>query len=131
MKIKSTFFVVEVPAGKYFLGDPCYAVADKDWHGLLDSCGYFEDSPIGTIPNTDRKVLAFSTMYGDGSYQDQYGNEYGVDAGMIGLTPLVDEFDKKQLLESLGLIVEFTRPTKCSNKTEGVLEFGKYSIDTN
>ena len=48
---------VEVPAGRYILGDPCYAVPDSEWMELLESCNYFEN-PIGTFSRgTDLSLI--------------------------------------------------------------------------
>ena len=52
---------VEVPAGKYILGDPCYAVPDSEWMELLESCEFF-NSPIGTIRR--RGIAARLTITG-------------------------------------------------------------------
>jgi len=120
---------VTVPAGRYFLGDPCYAVPNDYWMPLLESCDFFEGSPIGQANGS--QVLAFGTAWGDGNYNDQHGNSYPVDAGLIGLTPIAlaqqrDDFDK---LESLGRFVDLDSPTACT-KAEGVLTFGNLTINT-
>ena len=120
---------VTVPAGRYFLGDPCYAVPNEYWMPLLESCDFFEGSPIGQANGS--QVLAFGTAWGDGTYNDQHGNSYPVDAGLIGLTPiaLAQQRDDFEQLESLGRFVDFDSPTTCT-KSEGVLSFGKFNIDT-
>lgn len=128
MEIVATHHEVIVQSGKYFLGDPCYAVPDELWHDLLESCSFF-NTPIGTAGK--HKVLGFGTAYGDGEYTDQYGNEFPVDAGLIGLVPeeLVDTEHLKQYGDLPGLWVTFNGPTKC--KSDGkVLVFGKHRIDT-
>jgi hypothetical protein len=123
---------VVVPAGIYVIGDPCYAVPDKDWDGLLQSCNYFE-SPIGYVNDGAQKfpVLAFSTKWGDGCYPGSDGNEYPVDAGLLGLVPV-------EIVEALvdhdgdydGVIVKFDKPTLCVNDGSGNLKFGHINIDT-
>jgi hypothetical protein len=120
---------VTVPAGRYFLGDPCYAVPDEYWEPLLDSCDFFDGSPVGQANGS--QVLAFGTAWGDGTYNDQHGNSYPVDAGLIGLTPiaLAQQRDDFEELEGLGRFVDFEGPTTCT-KEAGVLTFGKYAIDT-
>jgi len=122
--IKSKAVSVQVPAGRYVLGDPCYSVPDEHWDALLTSCEYF-DEPIGTVK--DMKVLAFSTRWGDGCYYDQFGNEYGVDAGLIGLVPIALA---TKGVNTYPTIVEFSTPTVCSTNGEGKLTSGKYVIDT-
>jgi hypothetical protein len=123
--LKPEFICVEVPPGKYVLGDPCYVVPDSDWINLLDSCDYFEQ-PIGNIQG--RQILAFSTAYGDGTYQDNQQHEYLVDSGHIGLVP----FDYAvNLLPGFGRVVEFTTAKICKRSQDGVLIFGPITINTN
>ena len=128
---------VEVPAGSYVLGDPCYCFPDHDeWMELLESCEYF-NAPIGSIRRTKAntfnametfKVLAFSTRWGDGCYQGTDGRMYPVDAGLIGLVPL--EVIGSDRRDDLGTVVVFNKPTKCSTDGEGKLRFGHITIDT-
>jgi len=124
---------VEVPAGSYVLGDPCYCFPDHgEWMKLLESCNYFEN-PIGTLSKgTDNHyVVAFSTRWGDGCYQGTNGKMYPVDAGLIGLVPLeVIQPVSSDLRDSLGTVVVFNKPTKCSTDGEGKLRFGNITIDT-
>ena len=130
MKIKRV--EVLVPKGIYVIGDPCYAVPDKDWLPLLETCNYFE-SPIGYVKDGLQKfaVLAFGTKWGDGCYAGSDGNEYPVDAGLLGLVPV-------ELVEALvdhdgdydGVIVKFDRDTLCVDDGSGKLKFGHITIDT-
>ena len=120
---------VEVPAGSYYLGDPCYAVPDEHWDALLKSCDYFNDTPIGEVAGY--KVLAFNTAYGDGCYRDQFGNEFGVAAGMIGLVPL-GLFNEQAFFDEYchsAVVVKFNHPTICTTDGE-TLQFGKHVIRT-
>jgi len=78
-------FEILVPAGQYYISDPCYIIKDEDWYTLLDSCNFF-NNPIGDIKGF--KCYASSTAFGDGEYFDQNGNSYSVDSGLIGLVPV-------------------------------------------
>lgn len=128
---------VEVPAGSYVLGDPCYSFPDHDeWMELLESCEYF-NAPIGTIRRTKANtfnametfnVVAFSTRWGDGCYQGTDGRMYPVDAGLIGLVPL--EVVGSDMRDDLSTVVVFDKPTKCYTDGEGKLRFGHITIDT-
>jgi hypothetical protein len=119
---------VTVPAGQYVIGDPCYAVPDKDWDDLLLSCNYFRN-PIGYVVDGLQKfaVLGFGTKWGDGCYLGTDGNQYPVDAGLIGLVPI-------DLVENLsqhdGIIVHFPKDTLCIDDGSGKLRFGHITIDT-
>jgi hypothetical protein len=124
MKIKRVEVIV--PKGSYVIGDPCYAVPDKDWIALLETCNYFE-SPIGYVKDGMQKfpVLAFGTKWGDGCYRGTDGNAYGVDAGLIGLVPV-------EIVQDLSEhnIITFEKPTLCIDDTSGKLKFGHITIDT-
>lgn len=137
MQVKPGGMAVRVPAGRYFLGDPCYAVPDNagQWDTLLDSCGHFglddgpQSSPVGTV--LGHQVLGFPTAHGDGAYFDQDGNEYPVDAGLIGLTPevLYRQVEDQDWLRKAGMIVDLAEETLCT--TDGsLLVFGTHQINT-
>jgi hypothetical protein len=129
MRIKSVDVVV--PAGKYVLGDPCYAVPDENWDELLESCNYFEN-PVGYIRLDDLHmnktfILAFPTRWGDGYYLGSNGMNYPVDAGLIGLVPVDIAKDLESHYQN---IVSFTKDTVCSYNGSGRLVFGGISIET-
>lgn len=95
--------VMKFPAGKYYIGDPCYVFEDdvwqkgckqmfKDGRSVTDQEGGVFIEVIGD----NGKIYCWwqaDTDYGDGTYKDQYGYEYGVDAGCIGIVPfeMLDE----------------------------------------
>lgn len=123
-----------VPAGRYWLGDPCYIIKDHDWLQFCNGFSFAENSGNTYIELDDSiKVLAFSTYHGDGCYLDQHGNSYYVDAGLIGLIPweYTEKFTEKDSTEyfSLSNVVEFTEDTLCFT-ADGILTFGNYIIDT-
>ena len=88
---------VQIPAGDYWLSDPCYVIADSDWIPWLENCNYREsDNLVGKIPGTDFSAVGFRTAWGDGVYSLQQKvdwkyweevAELGVDAGLIGFVP--------------------------------------------
>lgn len=114
-----------LPAGVYFVGDPCY-VFDNDWHGLLHATDTLSD---GCHEYKGHKLYSHGTAYGDGCYDDQLGNCYGVDSGCLGVVP-------KELWENLppqhlGLIVTFEKPFVCSyEEVNGVVVLGHIRIET-
>ena len=126
-----------VPPGKYYLGDPCYLIEDgRLWARWLESC--YSDMSANTydpfryglcreLPDTDKKIYAFSTMAGDGRYSDQHGNQYSVDSGIIALVPY-DLFSEEKYTPLVNLI-EFTDEALCASR-DGILAFGPYVIDT-
>lgn len=81
---------ITLPAGRYYLGDPCYVFANHEmWDHVLDNSDFLENFlEFGdSTPLLGRGFVAASgTQYGDGEYQSTYhGARLGVDAGLIGL----------------------------------------------
>jgi hypothetical protein len=72
-------------AGTYYVGDLCY-VMHEVWDEFCDLTCPADGGVIdGQFQLKDGRDFAFSgTKYGDGTYYDQYGNRYYVDAGLIG-----------------------------------------------
>jgi len=130
------YATVPMPAGRYWLGDPCYSFSDQDpWIEMLETCNYFIDSCKGRTPHGD--VLAFSTAYGDGVYYDNEGNSYGVDAGLIGLVPAgvryrfkTDSSAETKSWLGEGRWLEFSAPFTAESFEDGTLRFGDVEICT-
>ena len=81
-------FTYTLPAGEYWIGDPCYpcndAVYPTLWDDWLEQSDYFDGS--GYAKSKEGFVVwAGGTDYGDGQYDDNHGRSYGVDAGLIGI----------------------------------------------
>ena len=111
-----------LPAGKYYIGDPCYVIAEENWDAWLDA--YREGD--GELTYNGHEMWAHQTYFGDGSYKDQQGREYGVDAGTLAAVP----FDLvERSFGSLGHVIDFDKPFECSCD-EGVFTFGNIVIDT-
>jgi hypothetical protein len=122
---------MKLKKGLYYIGDPCY-IFDKSWDKVLKQTDYFE--------NTDNLLFGESfagggTAHGDGSYYDNYDNEYFVDAGLLSCLPVsLLEIDKVYTIEDVQKgegfhIIEFKEDFEayCDN---GYFEFGHISIET-
>lgn len=70
----------------FYIGDICYVLNDDIYDGIWGKIGQYEDGEYAT--GGGDKFAVASTAYGDGCYADDYGNVYGVDAGVLGLVPL-------------------------------------------
>jgi len=113
--------------GKYYIGDPCYAVEKQDdWAKLLEKTNFFrnEKQKYKGYP-----IFAGATTYGDGVYEDNEGRTYFVDAGLIGIMP-IECIDKKCCnVENLGNIIDFEDDFNVSIE-DGVFKFGNILINT-
>jgi hypothetical protein len=126
--------------GKYFIGDPCYAIADEHWDRFLE-VKYGED----WLQNADQmdetnthfefdghQVFVGATAFGDGVYFDnETDTEYGVDSGTLGLIPIELCTNKEDLvnLEKLGRVVDFSDSFEC-DVNNGEFTFGDIEINT-
>lgn len=130
-----------LPAGAYWVGDPCYAFEDHAvWMALLESADYTGPQRIleaavrvGELGEVDEggvgteQFVASGTAFGDGVFTDGDGNEYGVDAGLLGVVPVrAGEECPKGMTE-----MEFTEPFTVSYEDEGgVVNIGPVAIET-
>ena len=92
---KSTLEIVgQLPAGAYYVGDPCYLFSHDEygemrWRAFCAALAAVEgDATHGVMLEFEgHKVFVSSTNTGDGIYTDNRGGMYSVDAGMIGAVP--------------------------------------------
>jgi hypothetical protein len=102
-----------IPAGTYFIGDPGQVISENDWWDFLEQ---WIDASIATFDFRGRRCFTARTAYGDGIYQDQNGNQYMVDAGVIGATPvelIEPAMFAEAVEESLGCVVTLSVETAC------------------
>ena len=116
MPVKAT-----LPAGKYYVGDPCYAVPNDGpkadlWGDICDEMfggGGMNSGPNQSVSNIPGVIFwADNTAYGDGVYfADEY--EFPVDSGMLGIMPwsTVEFFNRPDFdPETSGAVIEFAEP---------------------
>ena len=105
-----------LPAGKYFIGDPCY-VFDQDWDDIVDLIFGTAD----TLIHNGRQLFVATTAYGDGSYRGSNGFEFGVDAGLLGAVPV--ELMSKTPGPKDGVIIDAPHGLVCSEPVYGCFVF--------
>lgn len=121
---------VTLPPGRYLIIDPCYAIQTSKWNEVSDVILLGDTNDVKTY--NGHQFIAYSTEYGDGVYEDEQGNSYDVDSGMIGAIPEAMVTDGVGIL--LGEMQEgrwITSETGlvCS-KDGAVLNFGGITINT-
>lgn len=117
-----------MPAGRYYVGDLCY-VMNPQWEEFchITISGSMVNDGEFQLENGVR-FASLCTKFGDGRYYDQIGNEYPVDAGLIGCIRVEDINDSQARLE-LGAVIEFQHDFEVTSD-DGVLHFGHIEIDT-
>ena len=88
MKITRT----TLPAGEYWIGDPCYVIEPHSvWLELVDE--FYGDrreidhDEVRIVEYKGQRMVWSPTDYGDGVYYGSNGYSYGVDAGLLGVVP--------------------------------------------
>lgn len=120
-----------LPAGKYWIGDLCY-ILDDVWDEVCNL--YFAretetDTIGGEFTLSDgRKFAMYSTLFGDGTYNDQSGHAYSVDSGTLGCIAISADDPGN----SLGRVVNFRNAfdTGYTDRDQSVIKFGHIQIDT-
>lgn len=80
----STYHDVIMDGDRLFVGDICYALDDRIYYDVWGKEMEWED---GIVRDNDKVCsVVVSTQNGDGCYCDDQGNDFGVDAGNIGVT---------------------------------------------
>jgi hypothetical protein len=105
-----------LPAGRYYIGDLCYAMKDTIYDGIFGG----NDYAYGYYTMKNGCFLVNGTAYGDGSYQGTNGFDYGVDAGIIGIASLSVCNAEEKIYG--GTAHTFTEPVKCTFK-DGIFDF--------
>ena len=74
-----------VPAGTYWLGDPCYSIPKSEWREWLEAANYTTTENLEASLGTGKYAIGLHTAYGDGLYEGTKGRRFAVDSGLIGL----------------------------------------------
>jgi hypothetical protein len=125
--------MMRLPAGKYFVADPCYIIRDEKYDRLLEETNYFgytlpDRGNIFIDSVTKLPFAVFSTAYGDGCYRDGFGFKYGVDAGCISCVPAAMVDEHASASEYINL-VSFDKPFEVGYN-DGLITFGHIEIPT-
>lgn len=102
---------VQMKANSVFIGDICYALDKEIYHKKWGDGLSWADGKIQAEGNGDIGpvcAVVGSTAYGDGSFTGSDGIEYGVDAGVIGVTNLTycEDGEDVESLNQLGKVVD-------------------------
>lgn len=134
-------FAEPLAAGRYWVGDPCYAFSNDlpgdlwgQWLG--EAWKNVDANRIKILDGrvAGMRIVASGTQYGDGQYGSNIGASFPVDAGLIGvvhekfLANLYPELEG----EPFGMtLVDFPVPFHVSyDDDEGTITIGHVVVDT-
>ena len=125
--MKNTMSTEKLPAGTYWIGDPCYVITP--WTQWLED-EYFDNVGELFFNYNDLTICAMDTEGGDGNYPTNGYGHVGVDAGMISAIPLEALKDKKiSELENDGFVVKMKRDFTVGYH-DGTIIFGNVEVYT-
>lgn len=127
-----------LPAGRYWFGDPGYAVGQDDaawqeWVRIAGETSHDFKDPIAGANYNEYPVVSASTLYGDGGYQGSDGVEYSVDSGCLAPVPaeLIEKMGlDKAALDGFGSWLDLAEATKLTRDPDGLITFGSLTIPT-
>ena len=93
--------------GTYYVGDLCY-VMHPQWREVCNLM--FASGDNGVLDGEFNlangvRFAVHGTAYGDGTYLDEQGREYPVDAGLIGCIRVEDVYDPEWYLAGMQTVV--------------------------
>ena len=116
-------------SGTYYIGDLCYVMHDR-WDEFCNLTIVGNKVLDGEFNLSDgTRFATFTTQWGDGTYKDELGNEYPVDAGLIGCIRVEDIAPEELANIKDGWVVEFVKDFTTFS-AGGVISIGTVSIDT-
>jgi hypothetical protein len=131
-----------LPSGKYYLGDPCYVLSEKQSAEWIEKtvvpdpkpdCPEHKSCLDGVVGVTGGEFFVAATNYGDGLYcNTPDGADIPVDNGCIGLIPIgmLDEVVLKDVVNrQLGTIVELDEGTVIISDNGDIRTIGCNAVD--
>lgn len=122
-----------LPPGTYWVGDPCYSIPSDRWAEWLEAA-YAANHRHGTevlLADLDgHAIVGVQTQHGDGSYTDRQGRTYEVDAGLIGLVPIVIGEERYPRSDEAGRLITFETAVEVFRCPRGAITLGHIVIDT-
>lgn len=118
-------FVKTLPAGKYYIGDLCYALHNALYDRIFGpkyNDGYY------VMKNSPSHVFMMGGTGGDGEFRGSDGKNYAVDAGIIGIAS-ESTLDPKKKPYDGGRLFTFTSPVKVNLKGSHFSFEGEHSND--
>ena len=125
---RDTFYSAQFPAGEYYVGDLCY-VMHPEWSELCSIMFAEDDMVEGELTVQNKRIFLASTAYGDGTYADNTGRSYPVDAGSLGIIAVVDIAESELPNLNGGHVIEFAEDFIVTAQ-HGRFNFGDILIET-
>jgi hypothetical protein len=92
--------------GKYYLGDPCFALSEYYHYDVWQDKYKCESGKIDLTDKEEDFMIVHNTHYGDGIYHDSKKRRYNVETGTISLIPF-EFIEDIELAKKNGKIFEF------------------------
>ena len=114
-----------LPAGRYYIGDLCYALHDTLYDKVFGPC---YDEGLFQSTKNPAHVFMMGGTGGDGTFSGSDGKEYSVDAGILGIAAEATLDPTKAPYEG-GSLYTFTSPVNVALKGERFTFYGEKYTD--
>jgi hypothetical protein len=145
--MKSTYIVkikekLSLPAGAYYIGDPCYILNSEVYDRILMPSAIEAERnrrnsyEFYSNPNNQytQRGVVMSTLHGDGCFTSNIGFTFAVDSGQIACIDIacigIDERIKNCIDRKFVYLYTASKPFDCVRHDNGVLRFNSISINT-
>lgn len=119
--VHSKLHKATLPAGKYYIGDLCYALHDTLYDKVFGP--RYRDGLYTSLANPNDVFMVGNTG-GDDLYKGTDGKGYPVDSGIIGIAS-IDTVDSKKFPYHGGSLYTFTSPVTVKLKEDKFIFYGE------
>lgn len=145
--MKSTYKVkikekLSLPAGAYYIGDPCYILTAEIYDRILMPSAYEAERnrrnsyEFYSNPNNEytQRGVVMRTLHGDGCFTSNIGFTFPVDSGQIACIDIacigIREGIHNCIDRRTVYLYTASKPFDCVRHDNGVLRFNSVSINT-
>jgi len=145
--MKSTYIVkikekLSLPAGAYYIGDPCYILNSEVYDRILMPSAIEAERnrrnsyEFYSNPNNQytQRGVVMSTLHGDGCFTSNIGFTFAVDSGQIACIDIACVGIRELIWNSIDrkfvYLYTASKPFDCVRHDNGVLRFNSISINT-
>ena len=124
MKVIESKTTVLVEPGRYYLGDPCFAIEATRFHDFMSGWNHNDFTMM------DGHICLIFTTNGEGLHRGSNDFEYDICSSTIALIPM--DLVKDSTDESQGTVIDMEEPFTCEkvvrDDLSGFIRFGNVCI---
>lgn len=120
--------IATLPAGTYYVGDPCYLIPDPHYEPWIAKAEVHTDDEDVLAAEIGGYPIAACGTEADGVYIDNDGREYGVDSGLVGVVPQAFAVKDDADIVDLVHLIQFDTDFDVHTAGENTIRMGHITI---